>query len=108
MTEDCPDTDQLLRQVREGKPEAFEQLFAVRSDSPLFKDSVDTGIFYAQAIYIFGQLTGHTPYFGTSGTRKTLGNTVNSMNQYHIIATDMRNFIVLGDPAVRLPRSSRS
>ncbi len=27
----------------------FGQLFAVRSDSPLFKDSVDTGIFYAQS-----------------------------------------------------------
>jgi hypothetical protein len=60
------------------------------------------GSYYAQAIYVFGQLTGTYPYMGTSPTRKTVGMAVNSMNQYHVIATDMRNFLVLGDPGVRL------
>ncbi len=60
------------------------------------------GSYYGQAIYIFGQITGTYPYIGTSGTRKTIGMAVNSMNQYHVVATDMRNFLVLGDPAVRL------
>jgi hypothetical protein len=60
------------------------------------------GAYYAQAIYVFGQLTGSNSYLGTSGVRKTVGMAVNSMNQYHVIATDMRNFLILGDPAVRL------
>lgn len=60
------------------------------------------GAYYAQAIYLFGQLTGSLPYFGTSDIRKTVGMAVNSMNQYHVIATDMRNYLILGDPAVRL------
>ncbi|MBI2851676.1 MAG: hypothetical protein HYX84_01035 [Chloroflexi bacterium] len=61
------------------------------------------GTCYAQSIYIFGQMTGTYPYIGTSGVRKTIGQAVNSMNQYHVAATDMRNYIILGDPAVRLP-----
>jgi hypothetical protein len=61
------------------------------------------GAFYAQAIYIFGQITGKVPYFGPPGVRKTIGQFVNSMNRYHVTATDMRNTIILGDPAVRLP-----
>ncbi|MDR7419796.1 MAG: hypothetical protein QN178_12915 [Armatimonadota bacterium] len=60
------------------------------------------GAYYAQAIYVFGQIAGHTPYIGTSGRRKTIGNFVDSMNMYHVTATDMRNYIILGDPAVRL------
>jgi hypothetical protein len=60
------------------------------------------GTYYAQAIHVFGQMTGTYPYLGTSGVRKTIGMAVNSMNQYHVIASDMRNFLVLGDPAVRL------
>lgn len=60
------------------------------------------GAYYAQAIYLFGQMMGTNPYMGTSGVRKTIGGAVNSMNQYHVTATDMRNFLVLGDPAVRL------
>lgn len=63
-----------------------------------------SGTYYAQAIYIFGQMTGIHPYIGTSGTRKTIGQAINSMNQYHVIATDMRNYIILGDPAVRVPQ----
>lgn len=61
------------------------------------------GAYYAQSIYLFGQMTGTYPYMGTSGTRKTIAMAVNSMNQFHVAATDMRNFLVLGDPAVRLP-----
>lgn len=34
----------------------------------------------------------------------TIGQSVNAMNTYHVIATDMRNYIILGDPAVRLIR----
>lgn len=60
------------------------------------------GAYYAQAIYVFGQIAGHTPYIGTSGRRKTIGNFVDSMNMYHVTATEMRNYIILGDPAVRL------
>ncbi len=60
------------------------------------------GAFYAQAIYVFGQIVGHTPYIGTSGRAKTIGNFVDSMNMYHVTATDMRNYVILGDPAVRL------
>jgi hypothetical protein len=60
------------------------------------------GAYYAQAIYVFGQMVGHTPYIGTSGRRKTIGNFVDSMNMCHVTATDMRNYIILGDPAVRL------
>lgn len=60
------------------------------------------GAYYAQAIYVFGQIVGHTPYIGTSGRRKTIGNFIDSMNMYHVTATDMRNYIILGDPAVRL------
>jgi tetratricopeptide (TPR) repeat protein len=36
-------------ELQRGKMMPFEQLFAVRYDSPLFKDSGHTGIFYAQA-----------------------------------------------------------
>lgn len=61
------------------------------------------GTCYAQAIYIFGQMTGTYPYVGASNVRKTIGQAVNSMNQYHVAATDMRNYIIIGDPAVRLP-----
>ena len=60
------------------------------------------GAYYAQAIYIFSQMTGIFPYVSLAGTPKTLGQVVNSMNQYHVAATDMRNYIILGDPAVRL------
>jgi hypothetical protein len=62
------------------------------------------GAFYAQAIYVFGQIAGTLPYkyTGPSGVRKTIGQFVDSMNRYHLTATDMRNYIILGDPAVRL------
>lgn len=59
------------------------------------------GAYYAQAIYIFGQIAGSVPYFGRSN--RTIGQMVSSMNQYHVVASDMRNYLILGDPAVRLP-----
>jgi hypothetical protein len=59
------------------------------------------GTYYAQAIYVFGQIAGTNPIMGR-GKEPGIGQFVDSMNQYHVIATDMRNYIIIGDPAVRL------
>ncbi len=60
------------------------------------------GTFYAQAIHIFGQIDGWVPFLSLSKKRVTMRQMTTSMNQYHVIATDMRNYIIFGDPAVRL------
>ena len=60
------------------------------------------GTFYAQAIYIFGQIHGWVPFLSLSANRVTMRQMTTSMNQWHVIATDMRNYIIFGDPAVRL------
>ena len=61
------------------------------------------GAFYAQAIYIFGQITGIYPIAHSRGAQKTLGTYVSAINRHYVTATDMRNYVILGDPAVRLP-----
>jgi hypothetical protein len=60
------------------------------------------GTFYAEAIRFFEQIAGTCPLVFKK--EPTIGQSVNEMNRYHVIATDMRNYIILGDPAVRLIR----
>lgn len=59
------------------------------------------GTYYGQAIHIFGQVAGINSIMGWR-KEPSIGTFVNSMNKYHIIATEMRNQIIFGDPAVRL------
>jgi hypothetical protein len=62
------------------------------------------GAFYAQAISVFGQIAGTVSYSEPRGLRKpmTIGEFIIMMNSRHITATEMRNYVILGDPAVRL------
>lgn len=60
------------------------------------------GTYYAQAITQFEKVAGTRPFMSWDPT--TIGKQVYSLNQYHVVATDMRNYIILGDPAVRLPQ----
>jgi len=59
------------------------------------------GSFYGQAIRTFMQTAGSLSA-DKDFLDKSIGEIVRRMNRYHVIATDMRNFVILGDPAVRL------
>ncbi len=58
------------------------------------------GAFYAQAFKLFGQVAGSVSFMGRD--EPNISDFVRSMNQRHVTATDMRNYIILGDPAVKL------
>jgi len=61
------------------------------------------GNYFARSIHMFSQLTGTLPTLPKNLDRP-LSEVVRSMCRDHVTATNFRNFIILGDPAVRLPK----
>ncbi|MFZ1882372.1 MAG: hypothetical protein WAU53_01925 [Rhodoplanes sp.] len=61
------------------------------------------GNYYARSIHTFSQLTGTLAAL-PENLDQTVGKVVRSMCRDHVTATEFRNFIILGDPAVRLPQ----
>lgn len=61
------------------------------------------GNYYARSIHTFSQLTGTLPPM-PENLNRSVGEFVRSMCRDHVTATDFRNFLILGDPAVRLPQ----
>ena len=64
------------------------------------------GSYYSRSIETFSQLTGTLPIDPESAARP-VADIVRSMCRDHVTATDYRNFVILGDPAVRLPAGNK-